>query len=382
MNIFTRLAELFSPVKALPEGVYHLQSPAQEQRPYRLHLRLQKGGTGILILNASTVLQLNPTAAEYAFHMIKGSEAQEAAKAISARYRISKSQALADYNDFVERIFTLINSTDLDPVSVLDFERVLPNSAELTAPLRLDCALTYRLPEGGDPLNAPVKRVGRELSTAEWQAVIDKAWAAGIPHIVFTGGEATLRDDLAELIAHAEKNGQVTGLLTDGLKLADNAYLERLLQTGLDHLMIVLPTNAEPDWQVIQNALVADIFLSIHITLTSQNISGVRALMDRLHEAGVEALSLSVSDPDLHEELSRLRDHAADINLRLVSDLPVPYSSAHPVALETAYDAEPGGAGKAWMYVEPDGDVLPAQGLADQVRGNLLKDSWEKIYAA
>ena len=68
------------------------------------------------------------------------------------------------------------------------------------------------------------------------------------------------------------------------------------------------------------------------------------------------------------------------MNLRLIFDLPVPYSAAHPVALETAEDAEPAGAGKAWLYVEPDGDVLPAQGLADQILGNLLRDAWEKIY--
>lgn len=380
MNVFTRLVEVFTQVKPLPEGVYHLQSPAQDEKPYRLHLRLQKGGTGILILNASTVLQLNPTAAEYAFHMIKGSEALAAAKAIAGRYRINQSQALADYNDFVERIMGLLHRTDLDPVSVLDFDQAQPNSAELSAPLRLDCALTYQLPAGGDPFNAPAKRVERELTTAEWQTVIDKAWAVGIPHLVFTGGEATLREDLPALIAHAEKNGQVAGLLTDGVRLADGAYLETLLQTGLDHLMIVLPTQGEPNWQAIQNALVADIFLAIHMTITPENVSGARAMMDRLHKAGVEAMSLSVSDPALHEQVSYLRDHAADINLRLVADLPVPYSSAHPVAIETAFDSEPVGAGRAWMYVEPDGDVLPAQGMADQIRGNILRDTWEKIY--
>ena len=73
---------------------------------------------------------------------------------------------------------------------------------------------------------------------------MDKAWAAGIPHITFTGGEPTLRDDLPDLIAHAEKIGQVTGLLTDGLKLADKVFLENLLQTGLDHLLFILdPDN-------------------------------------------------------------------------------------------------------------------------------------------
>ncbi len=46
---------------------------------------------------------------------------------------------------------------------------------------------------------------------------------SGIPHVVFTGGEPTLRDDLPELIAHAERNGQITGLNTNGRRLADRA---------------------------------------------------------------------------------------------------------------------------------------------------------------
>ena len=48
--------------------------------------------------------------------------------------------------------------------------------------------------------------------------------------MVFTGGEPTLRDDLPELIAHAESNGQVSGLLSDGLRFADPAYLDSLLR--------------------------------------------------------------------------------------------------------------------------------------------------------
>jgi hypothetical protein len=380
MNIFDRITHLFTPANPLPEGLYHFQSPPADEKPFRLHLRLQKNGSGLLIVNASTVLQLNPTAAEYAYHYIRGTQPAEAAKAISARYRINKTQAREDYLDFIERIETLIHTPDLDPVSYLDFERVAPNSADLTAPLRLDCALTYRLPPGADPLNAPAKNVTRELTTDEWKSILDKAWAVGIPHIVFTGGEATLREDLPDLIAQAEKNGQVAGLLTDGQKLADNAYLKTLLQTGLDHLMLVLPSDGEPNWQAIQNALVADIFLAVHLTITPKNVSGAQTLMNQLHEAGVEAMSLSVTDPALHEPLSYLRDHAANIGLNLVYDLPVPYSSANPVAIETAEDATPPGAGKAWLYVEPDGDVLPAQGMADQVVGNLLKDEWEKIY--
>ncbi len=381
MNLIERIKTLFTPVTALPPATYHYQSPPEDKKPYRLHLRLNKDGSGILVVNASTVLHLNPTAAEYAYHFIRGVAPEQAAREIAGRYRINRAQAEKDYLGFMERIEALIYTPDLDPVSYLDFERVTPNSAALTAPLRLDCALTYRLPSGADPLNAPAKRVERELTTAEWTSILDKAWAYGVPHIVFTGGEPTLRDDLPELIARAEKNGQVCGLLTDGHKLADKEYLETLLQTGLDHLMIVLPSEGEPNWQAIQNALVADIFLAVHLTLTPKNVKNIPALMEKLHTAGVEAMSLSLSDQSLHDELAQLRDVAGEMGLRLVFDLPVPYSAANPVALEVAEDAIPAGAGKAWLYIEPDGDVLPAQGMAHAVLGNILKDEWAKLYA-
>jgi MoaA/NifB/PqqE/SkfB family radical SAM enzyme len=39
------------------------------------------------------------------------------------------------------------------------------------------------------------------------------------------------------------------------------------------------------------------------------------------------------------------------------------------------------GTGRAWLYIEPDGDVLPAKG-SDQILGNILKDSWDRIWKA
>ena len=71
MNIVEKITNHFSKVAPLPKGTHHLQATADE-KPYRLHLRLHADGSGLLILNASTVLQLNPTAAEYAYHFIKG----------------------------------------------------------------------------------------------------------------------------------------------------------------------------------------------------------------------------------------------------------------------------------------------------------------------
>jgi hypothetical protein len=376
MNLFEQFKNRFAKVEPLPEGMHQMQSTVDE-KPYRLHLRLQKDGSGILVLNASTVLQLNPTAAEYAFHFIKGTEREEAAKQVAKRYRVDKKTALADFDSFAERIETLAHTPDLDPASFLDFERVAPHSSDAT--LRLDCALTYRLPEGNQAQYAPVKRVDRELTTAEWQTIMDKAWTAGIPHIIFTGGEATLRDDLLMLIAHAEKNGQVCGLLTDGIKLADKDYLDMLLQTGLDHVMVILDPNNPHSWKAIEIIVPQDLFLTVHLTLNKENVNESKNILEKLASLGVENISLSAAQNDLTDELLELQGAVSALGLAIRWDLPVPYSSSNPVAHETVDDDVPSGAGKTWMYVEPDGDVLPAQGEADKILGNFLRDDWNAI---
>lgn len=376
MNILNRITDRFSKVQPLPSGTHHMQA-SQDEKPYRLHLRLNKDGSGLLIFNASTVLQLNPTAAEYAFHFIKGTSPEEAAEQISKRYRVDKKIALADFANFADQIQTLISTPDLDPASFLNFERAQPHSADST--LRLDCAITYRLPEHTSAEHAPVKRVERELTTEEWQIIIDKAWQAGIPHIIFTGGEATLREDLPQLIAHAEKNGQVCGLLTDGLKLGDKDYLELLLQTGLDHIMLVLQPSEPRSWKAIETIVPQDIFLTVHLTLNKENASDAKDIMEKIANLAVENISLSASNSDLLDEMLELQSVANSLRLTIRWDLPVPYSASHPMSIEIQDDEVPAGAGKTWMYVEPDGDVLPAQGEADKVLGNFLRDDWESI---
>ncbi len=377
MNILNRITDRFSKVQPLPAGTYHMQA-TEDEKPYRLHLRLRADGSGLLILNASTVLQLNPTAAEYAFHFIKGTAPEEAAQQISKRYRVDKKIALADFSNFADQVHTLISTPDLDPASFLNFERAQPHSADST--LRLDCALTYRLPPNTQANHSPVKRVERELTTEEWKVIIDKAWQAGIPHIIFTGGEATLREDLPALIAHTEKNGQVCGLLTDGLKFINKDYLEIFLQTGLDHIMLILDPNEPLSWKAIETIVPQDIFLTVHFTLNKENVSEAKNILQKLADLAVENISLSASENDLLEELLKLQETANSLRLAIRWDLPVPYSLSHPVAIETVDDKVPAGAGKTWLYVEPDGDVLPAQGQADKVLGNFLKDEWKNIY--
>jgi hypothetical protein len=343
-------------------------------------LRLEPDGHGLLIVNAKTVLHLNPTAAEYAYYLVKETPPEETARLISKRYRVSREQALADFQELSQKIQTLVTTPDLDPSTYLDFDRRDPYSTDISAPYRLDCALTYRLPVDEDAASAPVERVKQELTTEQWETLLSKAWDAGIPHVVFTGGEPTLRPDLPDLIACAQTLGQVSGLLTDGLALADPAYLTTLLNTGLDHILFLLQPERKESWQALEATLAANIFTTVHLTLSEAMMPSLDSLLDRLVEIEAKSISLSVARPELAPHLKSAQQALSARRLNLVWDLPVPYSNLHPVAFEKD-ESLPDGAGQAWLYVEPDGDVLPAQGL-NHVLGNLLEDPWETIWQA
>jgi organic radical activating enzyme len=375
----------FPPVQHLPAGVYHYQAPADAAFPYRLHLRLEPDGTGILIVNASTVLHLNQTAAEYAYHLVQGTPEAEAVAMIAKRYNVQREIIRRDYNDLVSRLKTLIDTPDLDPVAFLNFGREEPYSGTGLAPYRIDCALTYRLAEEGKGHFAPLERVTRELVSEEWQSILDKAWDAGIPHVIFTGGEPTLRPDLCQLIAYAEKLGMVSGLITGGLRLAESKYLHELLQSGLDHVMILLDPQDDQSWEALRDTLAEDIAVTVHLTVAHHDLPRFTEILDRLVKMGVQNLSLSAETLDLKDELKTLQAQVAERQLRLVWDLPVPYSQYHPVALELAdeipdVEVSITGPGKAWVYVEPDGDVLPGQGHYQEVMGNLFEQPWEAVW--
>ena len=61
------------------------------------------------------------------------------------------------------------------------------------------------------------------------------------------------------------------------------------------------------------------------------------------------------------------------LQLDLVWDIPVPYSINNPVSFELekmlTLQKACEGAGKAWLYIERDGDVLPAQGVYEHILG-------------
>jgi hypothetical protein len=373
---------LFYKPEPLKPGIYQKTISTEGEPPFRLHLRIEKDGRGILVLNAKTVLHLNQTAAEYALLMIHESSNDVVAQAIEKRYRITRDEALSDYQKFVDQLEVLRTTPDLDPEIFLDIDRVEPGSEALSAPLRLDCALTYQTSSGLWDGIAPTRSVARNLDTEEWKSILQKAWDNGIPHVVFTGGEPTLRPDLLELVQFSQNLGQVTGLITDGMHLTEKEYLDNLLLAGLDHLMLVLDPGESTVWEALRDAMVEDLSVSIHLTLSARNMDKLSAILDHIAQYGQPQISLSANSTESRAYLPAAQRIVAEHGFTLVWGLPVPYSAANPIRLELEQAEQTvGGPGSLWLYVEPDGDVLRGQGI-QPVLGNFLVDPFDEIWSA
>lgn len=77
------------------------------------------------------------------------------------------------------------------------------------------------------PWETAVYKKEPEMTTAEWADALKKLKNFGANHVTFTGGEATLRSDLFEILSAAKNLGYTLGLITNG-KAVNRDFLEKL----------------------------------------------------------------------------------------------------------------------------------------------------------
>jgi len=111
-----------------------------------------------------------------------------------------------------------------------------------TAPARMDLAVTYRCNLRCGKCYLPDAPPVDELGLDQWLRIYEILWKLGIPQVVFTGGEPTVREDIVRLVAEAEEFA--TGLVTNGTRLAELA--EPLRGASLDYVQVTIE-SADPD---------------------------------------------------------------------------------------------------------------------------------------
>jgi radical SAM protein with 4Fe4S-binding SPASM domain len=405
------LKSLRSKMQAQPQKVglgvgNHHFSRVEGKNKKNIHLRIDPDGSGTLLVNASHVYHFNPTAAFMAFHLLNEKKPAEIEKEITRTFHIAKKQASEDLHNFLGKIQPIIDpNIDACPICDLDLDIIEPFSKPPTAPYRMDLALTYLCNNDcqhcyNDPARKPI-----ELSTAEWKQVLDKVWQLGIPHVVFTGGEPTLRDDLSKLVSYAEKLGMVTGINTNGRRLKDESYIQTLVDAGLDHVQITLeshdPANHDKivhhpgAWEQttsgIQNAVKSKLFVMTNTTLLKSNTVELEKTLQFLSDLKVPTIGLNgliysgrgasvqagIQEQDLPELLSLATFFTQTHNQRLIWYTPTQYCHFDPVS--SGLGVKGCTAALYNMCIEPDGSVLPCQSYYHSL-GNILTDQWESIW--
>jgi len=372
-----------------------------------LQLRVESDGEGILVINADRVLFLNETATAYAYFFMHGLSSEEVMKKIRRAYRVNAETAKKDYEKLIYTISTMASTEKICPVSYLDVKTVEPFTHSLSAPLRMDLALTFRCQNNCIHCYAGGPHETDELSTDQWKRVIDKLHSIGVFILTFTGGEPTLREDLPELLLYAQNRGAVTGLITNGRRLKDKSYVEQLEKAGLDFVQVTLEshkpqihdqmTATKGSWKEtlagIKNALQTKVYVTTNTTLSKYNASEFLQTMDFIKELGVGAfgcnsliysgkageISKEFALPleTLNELLPKIRDKANQLGLRFLWYTPTQYCRFDPVKLGLGVKSCT--AANVNMCVGPNGDVYPCQSYFESL-GNLLKDDWPKIW--
>lgn len=385
-------------------GLYHFTYEALDEQS-RIHLRIDPDGNGILLINANKVMHLNPTAVMMARFSLEKIPEQKAIRALTNKYQIKKSEAQLDYRQFCDQLNKLVRPNGPCPIHELELETTAPFSARPSAPYRMDLALTYRCNNDCFHCYNARPRDFYEMDTTSWKAVIDHLWDLGIPHIVFTGGEPTLRTDLPELINYAENKGQITGLNTNGRRLSDKRFVEQLLNAGLDHVQITLEShkpeihdqmvNLNGAWHQtidgIRNVLNTPLYVMTNTTMLTANSPHMEDTLLFLAELGVPTVGLNaliyagkgktvgtgLAEEKLHSLLTPARRITDANQQRLIWYTPTQYCNFDPMELELGVKGCT--AALYNMCVEPDGAVIPCQSFYHPL-GKLLDDPWDSIW--
>lgn len=403
LNSFKRI--FHSSSMAIPARGLHHYVRENENEKSRIHLRIDADGHGTLIVNANSVMHLNPTAAYMAWLILEGKTNEERIAAVRARYAVSKAQAESDLSSFLFDFEELIRPDGACPVHELELDSLMPFSTRPSAPYRMDLAVTYRCNNDCAHCYNARERNFPELTTEQWFKIIDQLWALGVPHIVFTGGEATLRNDLPALIHHAESNGQITGLNTNARRLMDEKYVQQLVDAGLDHVQVTVESCNEQvhDEMMrakgafkqtiagLKNALKNNLYVMTNTTMLRTNVHTIPDTLDFLADIGVPTIGLNaliysgngltvgtgLRERELQPILDIAQAKTAERGQKLIWYTPTQYCQFDPTANHLGVKGCT--AALYSMCIESNGNVLPCQSYY-QPLGNFLTDPWDSIW--
>lgn len=371
----------------------------------RLHLRTDERK---LWINGYYVLYLNKTANKFLSHFIDSCYEVPQERIISRTIaKIQLRHPFISYsriNKDLHNILGIINSFARNEIPTNLVGMGIIEEENRTAPNRMDISLTYECNN-----NCPHcyllenKDTNGILTTDEWESVIDKLWEIGVPQIVFTGGECTLRKDLVKLVDYSKQF--VTGIISNGTNITLN-LAKQLRKAELDWIQITLESNKEKihdemqgrkgaykeTIQGIKNCIKAGLQVSINMTLIKKNKNDLKGVLDLAKKLGINIVSTNaiirsgrgikskegISEKELKKILIQGNKYAQNKGIEFNWFLPTCYKNLNPIKL--GFGQRCCSACSVNMMVSPNGDVLPCQSWTHEKLGNILEDEWKSIW--
>ena len=149
----------------------------------------------------------------------------------------------------------------------------------------------------------------KELTTGELFQVADKLAAMGTREVTLIGGEAYLRDDICELVAHLKGHGMRVTMQTGGRGLSQK-LCERLVEAGMSAIGVSLDgpatvhdqLRASPGshlWglRALKNAREAGLITTSNIQINRLNKDHLRETRDIVRDAGVRIWRAQLTVP-------------------------------------------------------------------------------------
>lgn len=373
----------------------------------RIHLRVEPDNSGVLFVDVTDAIHLNPTALHMAYLALCDLPQKQVLFKLRRQVRRQDwpqlAQELSQIYEMVQRFRE--PETGCPTCAVEDLQRTALFSHRADAPYKADLAITYGCNNACNHCyNEPDRFDMPSLGKEGWFQVIDKLNEVGVPHLIITGGEATLHPDLLDIIRYADSLGHVVGMNTNGRRMAQQSYVQALQAAGLNHVQITLGSNradihdavmnAKSFHQTvrgIQNAVASNIHTITNTTLMRLNMDHAEEIIDFLYDLGIRTFAMNgmiysgggfadpnaISEAEMPALLSRIRDHAQEKGMRFLWYTPTEYCRMSPVELEIG--AKRCNAGEYSICIEPNGDVLPCQSFY-VAAGNILHHPWEQIW--
>ncbi len=390
------------------KGLFTYKLLRKDGKSIHIQLKINKNLRGILFIDLTDVIHLNKSAVLISKMILDKKSPDFAYTYIKKKFLVEKTDALREEISLISKFITHLTE-EHGNCYVCDFIKYFIKqpvfSEKINAPYKIDLALTYGCNNACSHCYNENNRFGLpSFRKNDWFKVIDKLVFEGIPHLILTGGEATLHPDLPEIIEYSNKKGMVVGLNTNGRRLSDKNYMGILKEKGLNHVQFTLGSHLPEEHNQImgamsfeqtvtgiKNALDSGIHVITNTTIVQKNKEYLPEFIDFLFDLGIRTFAMNgliysgggteMGDAIPEFEMKIILDQvnliALGLGMKFLWYSPTEYCRINPVQLGVGIKRC--NAGEYSLCIEPNGNVLPCQSYY-HATGNILIDEWEDIW--